>query len=244
MPAGADARDARGAVSDDKSAVQSEAWLDAVKFDDKGLVVVVAQDALTGEVRMVAWANREALARTALTGEAHFYSRSRGALWRKGESSGHTLAVRSLYLDCDGDSVLALIEPAGPTCHTLAPSCFFREWRDGAWREGARPVAMMERLELALEARSKGEAERSYTRSLLQAGTPKIGAKLREEADELARAIDGESDERVASELADVIYHACVGLLARKVPWRATLVELARRFGTSGLDEKAARSKG
>lgn len=231
-------------MSEDTGAINGEAWLDAVKFDEKGLVVVVAQDALTGEVRMVAWANREALARTVTTGEAHFYSRSRGALWRKGESSGHTLAVRSLFLDCDGDSVLALIEPAGPTCHTLAPSCFYREWREGEWRDGARPVAMMERLQFALEARAKGEGERSYTRSLLQAGAQKIGAKLREEADELARAIEHEPDERVASELADVIYHACVGLLSRSVSWRAMLVELARRFGTSGLDEKAGRTKG
>ncbi|MBL8677856.1 MAG: bifunctional phosphoribosyl-AMP cyclohydrolase/phosphoribosyl-ATP diphosphatase HisIE [Myxococcales bacterium] len=219
-----------------------DAWLDAVKFDEKGLVVVLALDVLTGEPRMVAWANREALARTASTGEAHFYSRSRGALWRKGESSGHVLAVRSMYLDCDGDAVLVMVEPAGPSCHTGAPSCFFRVRDGGAWRERARPLAMMERLEAALEARASGEGERSYTRSLLLAGAAKIGAKLREEAGELAAAIESESDERVASEAADVIYHLCVGLLSRKVSWRAVLVELARRFGTSGIDEKQRRS--
>ncbi len=219
----------------------SDAWLDAVKFDERGLVVVIAQDALSGEVRMVAWANREALSRTLATREAHFYSRSRGALWRKGESSGHTLAVSELYLDCDGDAVLALIDPAGPSCHTGAASCFYRRLDAGDWRPGSRPLAMMERLEAALSARAHGESERSYTRTLLQAGAAKINAKLREEADELARAIEAESDERVASELADVVYHACVGLLSRGVAWRAVLNELRRRFGTSGLDEKAAR---
>ncbi len=101
---------------------------------------------------------------------------------------------------------------------------------------------MMERLEHELQQRASGTGERSYTRALLSAGAARIGAKLREEADELARAIESESDERVASELADVVYHACVGLLSRSVPWRAALAELSRRFGTSGLDEKASRS--
>lgn len=224
-------------------ASSGDAWLDEVKFDERGLVVVVAQDALSGEVRMIAWANREALARTVQSGEAHFYSRSRAALWRKGESSGNTLRVRDLLLDCDGDSVLAMVEPAGPTCHTGSPSCFYRRYRAGQWVDGARPLAMIERLEAELEARAQGQGERSYTRSLLQAGVAKINAKLREEADELARALEGESDERVSSELADVTYHAMVGLLARKVRWRTVLAELARRFGTSGLDEKDARSR-
>jgi phosphoribosyl-ATP pyrophosphohydrolase/phosphoribosyl-AMP cyclohydrolase len=216
-------------------------WLDAVKFDERGLVTVVAQDALTGEVRMVAWADREALARTTETGEAHFYSRSRRSLWRKGESSGNVLVVRALLLDCDGDSIVAMVEPKGPTCHTGAPSCFFRAWSAGEWTGDARPLAMMERLERSLESRARGEGARSYTRSLLEAGPAKIGAKLREEADELARATEGEPDERVASEAADVIYHLSVALLSRGVPWRAVLEELSRRFGTSGLDEKSAR---
>ena len=235
-------RESAGGESERSERVAGEAWLDAVKFDERGLVVVIALDVLTGEPRMVAWANREALERTASTGEAHFYSRSRGALWRKGESSGNVLAVRSLLLDCDGDAVCAMVEPVGPSCHTGAPSCFFRARVDGAWREGARPLAMMERLEAALEARSKGEGARSYTRSLLEAGAAKIGAKLREEAAELAAAIESESDERVASEAADVIYHLCVGLLSRRGSWRAVLLELARRFGTSGIDEKERRS--
>lgn len=225
--------------------MSGDAWLDAVKFDERGLVVVIALDALTGETRMVAWANREALSRTASTGEAHFYSRSRQALWRKGESSGHVLVVKSLYLDCDGDAVVAMVEPNGPSCHTGAPSCFYRvrDSESAEWRDGARPLAMMERLEAALDARAKGEGARSYTRSLLEAGAEKIGAKLREEASELAAAIASESDERVVSEAADVVYHVCVGLLSRRVSWRAVLGELARRFGTSGIDEKQSRAK-
>jgi phosphoribosyl-ATP pyrophosphohydrolase/phosphoribosyl-AMP cyclohydrolase len=225
-----------------KRAVASGPWLDAVRWDERGLVTVVVQDALTGEVRMVAWADREALARTVETGEAHFFSRSRGRLWRKGETSGNVLRVRSLLLDCDGDAVLSLVEPHGATCHTGAPSCFFRALVSDGWTESARPLPMMERLEEALRARAQGGSTRSYTRALLEAGPEKIGAKLREEADELARAVASETDERVASEAADLVFHACVGLLARGVSWRAVLAELSRRFGTSGLDEKAARA--
>src|SRR5450432_4723108 len=107
--------------------------LAAIAFDGAGLVPVIAQDASTGTVRMVAWANREALTSTLATGAAHFWSRSRRALWRKGESSGHTLAVREMRIDCDGDVVLYLIDAVGPSCHTRATSCFFRRaGEDGA----------------------------------------------------------------------------------------------------------------
>ena len=103
-----------------------DSLLAAVAFDANGLVPVVAQEARTGMIRMVAWANRDALARTLETGAAHFWSRSRWALWRKGESSGHTLEVREVRLDCDGDVVLYLVAAEGPSCHTGATSCFFR----------------------------------------------------------------------------------------------------------------------
>jgi phosphoribosyl-ATP pyrophosphohydrolase/phosphoribosyl-AMP cyclohydrolase len=223
------------------------ALLGELKLDSNGLVPVVAQDALTGEVRMLAYANREALELSLATGVAHFYSRSRDALWKKGETSGNELAVRAAFLDCDGDAVVLLVEPAGPTCHTGAPSCFFRPLDGTAIAPelrgpAPRPLAMLERLESVIETRAKGVgAERSYTRRLLEGGAAAIGAKLREEADELARAVAGESDARVASEAADVVFHLLVALRSRAVPWRAVLSELARRFGQSGLDEKAAR---
>jgi phosphoribosyl-ATP pyrophosphohydrolase/phosphoribosyl-AMP cyclohydrolase len=217
--------------------------LDAVRFDEKGLVPAVAQDALTGEVRMVAFMSREALALTLSTGVAHFHSRSRGRLWKKGESSGHTLAVGRVLLDCDGDCVLLQVDPAGPTCHTGAPSCFTRAASDGGWVEVEAPHTAAGELAATIEARrvAPADARPSYTRSLLDAGAGRIGEKLREEADELARALAGEGAARVAAEAADVAYHLMVGLALRGVGWRDVLRELARRAGRSGLDEKASR---
>lgn len=217
----------------------------ALTWDAAGLVTVVVQDHMTGTVRMVAHANEEALRRTLDTGEAHFFSRSRKALWRKGESSGNVIRVAEVWVDCDADAVLYLGDPAGPSCHTGAESCFFTRG-DANETNAARPAAaspQLARLWTELEARRGATGTNSYTRALLDAGTAKIGAKLREEADELARALDGESNERVISECADVVYHALVGLLARGVTLREVEVELARRSGVSGLDEKAARRR-
>lgn len=209
-----------------------------LKLDDHGLVTVVAQDHRTGEVRMVAHASPDALEATLATGRATFFSRSRGRLWVKGEESGHVLRVVEVWIDCDADAVLYLVEPAGPTCHTGAPSCFYRRL-DATGGERGLPV--LARLELELEARRAESAQRSYTKSLLEQGAPKIGAKIREEAGELADAIAGESDARVVSEMADVLYHAMVGLLHRGIPLAEVQAELARRFGVSGHEEKARR---
>jgi phosphoribosyl-ATP pyrophosphohydrolase/phosphoribosyl-AMP cyclohydrolase len=219
--------------------------LSALRFDDRGLVPAIAQDALTGEIRMVAYMNRDAFEQTVTSREATFFSRSRNKLWKKGESSGNTLAVRAIHLDCDGDCVVLLVEPAGPSCHTGAESCFFRvlDQETHTWRDGARALAFAERLEAVLIERKSSTDAKSYTRRLLDGGAALIGAKIREESDELARAIDHETDARVTSEAADVIYHAMVGLISRARSWRSVLAELARRFGTSGIDEKAARSE-
>lgn len=212
-----------------------------LKKDAAGLVTVVAQDRLTGEVRMVAHANEEAVQKTLETGAAHFFSRSRGALWKKGETSGHVMRVHEVWVDCDADALLYLVDPEGPTCHTGAANCFLTQAGEGV--SSGRAAPLFTRLEEALAERRTRTGEKSYTRSLLDAGAPKIGAKLREEADELARAIESESADRVASEAADVLYHALVGLLSRDVPLRAVEAELARRFGVSGHDEKASRPK-
>ncbi len=216
--------------------------LSGLGWDAAGLVTVVVQDRLTGEVRMVAHANEEAVRRTVETGQATFFSRSRQALWRKGESSGNTMAVHEVWVDCDGDALVYLVEPAGPSCHTGRRTCFFRrvgEDGESAWH--ADPL--LTRLWDELEARRDAGGERSYTRSLLEEGARKIGDKVREEADELARAMTDESDERVVSEAADVLYHAMVGLLARGVTLRDVEAELAKRFGVSGIDEKQSRAK-
>jgi phosphoribosyl-ATP pyrophosphohydrolase/phosphoribosyl-AMP cyclohydrolase len=218
--------------------VASFAVLD-IRFDDRGLVPVVAQDSRTGRVRMVAWANREAVAATLASGRATFFSRSRGGLWEKGKTSGHALRVRRVLVDCDADALLYEVEPEGPSCHTGEESCFFRE----VGGEGAQPGPVLERLERVLEARKASTAEKSYVKSLYQGGAPRIGDKVREEAGEYADALAGEADERVVSEAADVLFHVLVGLSSRGLSVRAVLGELDRRFGVSGHAEKASREK-
>jgi phosphoribosyl-AMP cyclohydrolase / phosphoribosyl-ATP pyrophosphohydrolase len=215
-------------------------------WGELGLLPAVAQDRLTGQVRMVAWVSREALAETLRSGRATFFSRSRQALWTKGAQSGNTLAVHTVWADCDADTLLYLVEPAGPSCHTGRPSCFFRTvGADGALTDRPGEAAtFLEELEETVQARKRlGTAARSYTRSLLDAGPEHIGAKLREEADELARAVEGEAVERVVAEAADVLFHLMVALAARDVPWRRVLEALAARSGVSGHEEKAARDR-
>jgi phosphoribosyl-AMP cyclohydrolase / phosphoribosyl-ATP pyrophosphohydrolase len=213
-----------------------------IAFGEGGLVPAVVQDRLTGQVRMLAYVSREALARTLETGRATFFSRSRGELWEKGATSGHTLAVSAVVADCDADALLFLVDPVGPTCHTGSPSCFFRRVHDGAAADsGVDAAAFLETLEREIDARKQSTAERSYTRHLLDGGPERIGEKLREEAGELAQAIAFETDDRVAAEAADVLYHVLVGLASRRVPLRAVLGVLAARAGQSGHDEKAAR---
>jgi phosphoribosyl-ATP pyrophosphohydrolase/phosphoribosyl-AMP cyclohydrolase len=194
---------------------------------------------------MVAWMNQEALSRTLSTGKATFFSRSRQALWEKGESSGHSLRVRQVAADCDGDVLLLLVDPEGPSCHTGRPNCFFHAVQsvDELVEQTSAVTPFLPELEALIRARTESTAEKSYTRSLLDGGAPEIGAKLREEADELARAIADESEDRVASEAADLMFHALVGLRARGVPVRAVLDKLASRMGQSGHAEKASRGR-
>lgn len=216
-------------------------WL---KRDAAGLVTVVVQDRQTGMVRMVAHADDAALAATLESGFGHFFSRSRKRMWKKGEESGHFLRVSEVWADCDADCLLYLVDPEGPSCHTGRESCFFaRVQADGRLAEDAREhgAPTFVRLWSELEARRDQSGDTSYTRSLLDKGAPKIGEKLREEADELARAVDAESDERVVSESADLVYHLLVGLLFRKLTLRDVQAKLASRFGVSGIAEKASR---
>lgn len=213
----------------------------------RGLLPVVAQDRLTGAIRMVAFASREAVQHTLETGRATFWSRSRGELWEKGRTSGNVMQVSAVLVDCDADTLVYLVTPEGPTCHTGAPTCFFRrlalEGGEAVVKDDAVPAAtMLERLEAVLEARKTSTGERSYVKSLYEGGPEKIGDKLREEAGELARAIAGEEDARVASEAADVVFHVMVALRARGVAFERVLAELDRRFGTSGHDEKRSRA--
>jgi len=202
---------------------------DEVKFDERGLVPCVAQDADTGEVLTLAHANEEALRLTVETGEMHFFSRSRGKLWRKGEESGHVLKLRQLRVDCDGDAVVALVEPTGPACHTGERSCFYRELdADGE----PEPVAheALAALERTLRSRAAERPEGSYTVELLD-DPGLIGEKVEEEAEEVARAAREESDERVAEEAADLLYHLSVLLASRELPLSAAMEVLNGRRG-------------
>jgi phosphoribosyl-AMP cyclohydrolase / phosphoribosyl-ATP pyrophosphohydrolase len=221
--------------------------LEGVAFDAQGLVPVIAQEATTGMVRMFAWANRDALERTLATKQAHFWSRSRGKLWRKGEESGNTLAVRQVRIDCDGDAVLYLVDPVGPSCHTGATSCFFRADADGgvATDDGPPdpPAVIVARVADVIAKRRQERPEKSYVVSLLDKGYPKINEKILEEAAELAEALPEGDAVHTAHEAADLIFHVLVGLEAAGIPTDAVFSELGRRFGVSGIDEKASRTK-
>ena len=220
--------------------------VDEVSWDDRGLAPAVIVDADTGAMLMLGWMNAEALRLTIETGSVHFYSRSRQALWRKGETSGHTLAAVEVRLDCDADALLVSARPDGPTCHTGKPSCFYRraegEWIEDDGPRGA-PAAIVDRLHEVLLSRRGAPPESSYTASLLAGGAGAIGAKITEEAGELvADLADPAADEkRIAHEAADVLYHVLVGLVSRGVAPAAMWRELERRFGRSGHAEKASR---
>ena len=211
-----------------------------ITFDEHGLVPVVVQDHLTGEVRMLAYANEEAVRRTLDTGRATFWSRSRAEIWEKGRTSGNRLEVVRVLLDCDGDALVYASEPHGPTCHTGAASCFFRAVEGEAVEQ---PQTLLGTLEAVLESRKKSTGEASYTKSLYDAGAAAMGAKVREEAGEFAAAVENESDDRVVSEAADALYHVLVALRWRAIPLRRVLAELARRLAVTGHEEKASRSQ-
>ncbi len=187
-------------------------------FDERGLVPCVVQDWRTGEVLTVAYMNAEALARTRETGETHFFSRSRQELWHKGATSGNTQTLRAIRYDCDADALLALVEPAGPACHTGERSCFYRGQLDPG-----PPFQTLPELERTIASRASTQPKGSYTAALL-AQPALTGSKLQEEAEEVVRAAREESDERVAEEAADLLYHLAVLLRGRDL----TLAEAQR----------------
>lgn len=211
------------------------------QWDPQGLAPTIVQDAENGTVLMLAWMNRDAWQLTVETGLVHFWSRSRQALWKKGETSGHFLHVVELRVDCDADAILARVRPDGPTCHTGTTACFFRT--ASGEDDGAPPSHMLDRLAAVIDARKRATATRSYTRSLLDAGAPKILAKIAEEHGELAEELarTPRDPAKIVHETADLLFHVLVGLADAEVPVAAVWHELGRRFGVSGHDEKAAR---
>jgi len=214
--------------------------VEGIEFDESGLAPCVAQDFASGEVLTLAYVNAEALRLTVETGEMHFFSRSRGKIWRKGEESGNVLRLRQLRYDCDGDAIVALVEPTGPACHTGERSCFYRELGgsaasgvDAAAVPGEpEPVAheALAALQRTLRSRAAARPEGSYTVKLLD-DADLIGEKVEEEAEEVVRAAREESDERVAEEAADLLYHLSVLLASRQVPQSAVMEVLNGRRG-------------
>jgi len=217
-----------------------------IRYDSRGLVPAVVQDDATGQVLMVAWMNEEALQCTAATGEAHFWSRSRRELWHKGATSGNTMVVRDILVDCDADTLLVKVDPEGPACHTGERSCFFRLWQSGSDADGYRAKVqtcgsarltaqapgeasiVRELYDVILERRER-RPRGSYTAELLSAGEDKILKKVGEEAMEVVLAAKGEGNDRLVSEIADLAYHLLVLLAARQLDPANIEAELAKR---------------
>ena len=208
--------------------------LSAVRFGADGLVPVVTQESRSGDVLMVAYANRDALERTLATGLAHYFSRARGVLWQKGETSSHVQRVREVRLDCDGDTVLYRVEQTGAACHTGARTCFSTVIRAAGQRDSSVPEEdpggnSLSRLATVIAHRAVDRPAGSYTAQLLAQGVGKASQKLGEEAVEVVVAANSEDDERLASEAADLLYHLLVLLQARGIPLDVVLQELEKR---------------
>jgi phosphoribosyl-ATP pyrophosphohydrolase/phosphoribosyl-AMP cyclohydrolase len=202
--------------------------LSAVRFGADGLVPVVTQESRSGDVLMLAYANQDALERTLVTGMAHYFSRSRGALWQKGESSTHVQRVVEVRLDCDGDAVLYRVEQTGPACHTGLHTCF-SSVLDGETAEDPGGH-LLTRLAHTIASRAADRPEGSYTARLLAEGVGKASQKVGEEAVEVVIAANSETEGRLASETADLLYHLLVLLHARGVPLDDVLRELESRM--------------
>ncbi len=255
----------KGAAMPARTKIRTMNWLDQVKWDARGLVPAIAQDAHTGRVLMFAWMNREALEQTHKRGEAVYWSRSRHKLWHKGEESGHVQTVRDIRLDCDGDVVLLQVEQAGGiACHTGRESCFFSSLDHGHWTvadpvlkdpaqiyDQAHPQtestgaadsgAALERIYATIASRRGADPSVSYVARLFHKGEDAILKKIGEEATELVMAAKDGNAEKILYETADLWFHSLVALAQHGLTPQQVLAELERREGRSGLAEFAAR---
>lgn len=202
-----------------------------MKFDNQGLIPAIVQHARSGEVLMLGYMNDEALRLTTETGHVTFWSRSRQALWTKGETSGNWLRLVAIRQDCDGDALLVLAEPDGPTCHTGAPSCFFQSLNGTEEKERVPAGTMLTQLDDLIAQRAAERPEGSYTTKLLNGGVDRIGKKIGEEAAEVIIAAKNGSAEELTWEMADLLYHSLVLLAQQSVPLDAIWRELRRRHG-------------
>jgi len=210
----------------------SDLTFDEIRFDERGLIPVIVQNAATREVLTLAYMNRESLQRTIETKQTWFWSRSRNELWHKGATSGNTQDVVSLALDCDRDAIIVLVNPAGPACHTGAVSCF---------DVGTRPDdlgPLLDQLYELIQSRERERPAGSYTTYLFEEGLDKILKKLGEESAETIIAAKNDDDERLTAEVSDLIYHLLVLLVARGVSLNEIAAELGKR--RKGQNEKRA----
>ncbi|WP_438447138.1 bifunctional phosphoribosyl-AMP cyclohydrolase/phosphoribosyl-ATP diphosphatase HisIE [Gorillibacterium sp. sgz5001074] len=219
-----------------KQAATVEELAELIPWSPEGLVPAIVQDAVSKEVLMMAYMNRDALQRTVESGEAWFYSRSRQELWHKGGTSGHVQQVKSLAYDCDADTLLLKVLPQGPACHTNAYSCFYRELplagNDGSVTDGIDPAdrfAILNTLEATIAKRDAERPEGAYTTYLFEKGVDKILKKVGEEAAEVIIAAKNRSAEELRYEASDLIYHLLVLLREQKLPLDEVLKELDRR---------------
>lgn len=224
-----------------------------LKFDENGLIPAITQDVATGEVLMMAYMNAQAVEQTLVTGKVHYYSRSRQKPRLKGESSGHFQLVQEIRFDCDNDCLLIRIEQRGDACHTGQRSCFYRQW-DGEVKAGsakrgevtaldARQDILATLYNIIQERKQLADGEKSYVKSLFDKGLDKILGKIGEEATETAVAGKGGIKEEIIGEVADLFFHVLVLLGFYDLPPERIYAELRRRFGLSGHEEKANRSK-
>lgn len=230
------------------STPEVDSLLEAIKWDNNGLVVAIAQHINTGAILMQGFANRDALSATIASGRATFYSRSRSSLWTKGETSSNFINVVDVFLDCDRDSVLYLGVPDGPTCHTGSETCYFTrasEIGKGIQRYASTTLYSLEETvgnrKKELTGDSIVASKPSWTHKLLK-NHDLLCSKIREEADELCRTLeDNEGKGRTASEMADVLYHSLVLLAVQDVQLEDVLKILRERFSQSGIEEKRSR---
>jgi phosphoribosyl-AMP cyclohydrolase / phosphoribosyl-ATP pyrophosphohydrolase len=220
--------------------------IESIDWKKNELIPAVVQDATSNEVLMLAYMNKEALDLSMQSGYAHYFSRSRQRIWKKGESSGHTQKIVEILLDCDSDTLLLKVEQKGVACHTGRRSCFFNSLTQDKIildKEVDAEViyGVVDTLYHTILERKTSSDAKSWTKKLLD-NPALLEEKIKEEADELVKAIKEESDEQVIYEAADLLYHALVGLGLREVSPDRVKQELKRRFGVSGIEEKESRS--
>ncbi|OIO61348.1 MAG: bifunctional phosphoribosyl-AMP cyclohydrolase/phosphoribosyl-ATP diphosphatase HisIE [Alphaproteobacteria bacterium CG_4_10_14_0_2_um_filter_63_37] len=226
----------------------NDVLIESLAWPESGLLPAIAQDAATGRVLMLAWVDREAVRETLGTGFAWYFSRSRGKLWQKGESSGHTQRIIELRTDCDKDTLLYVVEQVGPACHTGRVDCFFEAPTAQGWQAveplPTTPLAPLAQLQGTIHERRGADPETSWTATLFAQGREKILQKVGEEAVEFVLASSLGTPEKAVSEAADLMYHLMVALSEQGQSLDDVAAELARREGVSGLTEKASRPKG